>query len=179
MYFFSDRKLARDLHKGIVTEKEQLVYLLIATFICAIFLTTTMSYGPDSQPLSLYSYLADIIYLTVTLAAIIQAFKKNQSGDGKDFIVRYICLSAPITIKVTIFAFILGMLAFFIDFTLYAIQNPEVAEALQNESNITSNIFSQAPLGPGYLSVISIIALYYYWRYISAFKIASGQKEYK
>ena len=188
MYFFNDKKLARDLHKEIVSEKEQLGYLLVITLLGAIFLTTTFGHFvfSESPPLSAYVYLGDIFYLVLTLACILYSFKINNTGDNKDYIIRYTCLSAPILIKATIIGVILGAITAPIDMALYMLSNPEIAEALQNSiqnsdtSNATESFdFAQMEMGPGYLSAMVIMMLYTYWRYISAFKIACGQKEYK
>lgn len=165
MYFWRDKKLAHDLHKGFVSEKQQMVYLLIGCLFYALFMAFI---GLVQIPVEItfFDYINQIVMLVGTILPVLIAFKINQSGDKKDFIARYICLGLPIGIKSSF----ITLLPFIIDPFLF----PSSAESYLDD---TIKIDFEHAAKVAFVSGI-ITYVYVIWRYTVSFKIASGQEEY-
>ena len=183
MYFWRDKKLAHDLHKGFVSEKEQMFYLLLISIFMAIFLTSTAGYNIWSihAPLTLHDYASDMVYLIMTALIIVASFKINNTGDGKDFLIRFTCLSLPISIKSTLVGLILGILGFMLDVQLYISANPDampISPTQEDYDYFFENNIDQVTSSMGLLLTMIFMMIYIFWRYTVCFKVASGQKEY-
>lgn len=183
MYFWNDKKLAHDLHKGFVSEKQQMLYLLFVSILMSIFLTSTVGYNIWSvhAPLTLHDYASDIVYLAISILIILVSFKINNKGDGKDFLLRYICLSLPISIKSILVGLILGVLGFMLDVQLYISANPDIMPSSPTQEDYDyffENGIDQVTSNMGILLTMIGIMLYILWRFTVCFKIASGQEEY-
>ncbi len=179
MYFWRDKKLAHDLHKGFVSEKQQMLYLLFTTILMSVFLTATFGYNIWSTrpPLTLHDYAADIVYLAISFLIIFMSFKINNTGDGKDFLIRYICLGLPITIKSILIGLIFGMFGGALDIHLYISANPDLMPESATQEDYNS-LFENIPSNMGIVLAMTFMMIYILWRYIVSFKIASGQEEY-
>lgn len=168
MIFFSEKKLARKLHEGQVTEKEQMIYLILFNLMYAIFMTTSFSDNSTNMPVNLYNYLTDALMLVFTIGIVIYCRFINNKGDGKDLLVRYTCLTIPIGIKFLPLSFIAGFLFFIVD-------NLDIITASEASFEPTESM----EIGP--CSFASIVVLYalLIWRYKVNFMIASGRVELK
>ncbi|MCB1783413.1 MAG: hypothetical protein KDI13_05405 [Alphaproteobacteria bacterium] len=183
MYFFRDRKLAQALHKGTVTEKQQMIYLLISTVLTSLISTSIL--GSSATEQTVYSILADIIVIITMSISVIWTYKINMTGDKRDFILRYISLCVPIAIQAGITSLILGIVCAPLDlmFLLYS-EHPEILGQSTNidESALADEMLktmAKFKMGPFSLAGTVIIYIYILWRLTSAFKIASGLKEIK
>ncbi len=116
MYFWNTRQLALDLREGKVTERQQMWYL----FAFVVFATVGMyvvSWVPIDVTASMI--LAGVADVVVTIYGLLECYQVNNRGDGKDFVVRFICMSWPVGWRVLacflvlslVFSFILGIVA--------------------------------------------------------------------
>ena len=166
MYFWRDKKLAHDLHKGIVTEKQQVGYLIAISILASAIFSILSLNTMETIEITYFDYINQAIVLVSAVLPIIVVFNINKSGDGKEFIVRFMCLSFPIAIKSNV----ISIIPFIIDPFLF----PQSADFNLDElKDIDYKHLSKV----GFASGIMVLA-YSLWRYIICFKIASGQKEY-
>jgi len=169
MYFLRDKKLAHDLHKGFVSEKQQMLYLLFTSLFTSLFFTVTFGTAlfADAAPANIYNYISDGFYVLITGLTVLHTFKINQKGDDNEFIVRFICIGLPVTLKVTLLSLILGVIVAPIDLALAGINLNEIDAAnFSTESGPATAIA---------IISMSLLALHFFTR---SFKIASGQKGY-
>ena len=172
MYFWRDKKLAHDLHKGFVSEKQQMLYLLGITILMS--LCTFMAYLPaDEVQTTVYDYAISLFYLAFSIAYIFTTFKINSKNDNKDYISRFTCLSFPVSVKSSIIGFILMVCGVLIDIFIHFQANVDTYSQTEID-----NLIDSAPSGPGLLLGMILTLLYVLWRYTICFKIASGQEEY-
>lgn len=97
----NDRRLAKTLKTGEVSVKEHFYYLLIL-FLLGQFFATSFITSITYSPITWWSIATDIVYLVSVLLGIILIYNTNKQGDNKKFIERFICLSIPITIQLTL-----------------------------------------------------------------------------
>lgn len=168
MIFFSEKKLARKLHEGQVTEKEQMIYLVLFNLMYAVFMMTSFSDASTNVPVNFYNYLIDGLMIASTVGIIIYCRFINNTGDQKDLLVRYVCITIPISIKFLPLSFIAGFLFFIVD-------NLDIITASEASLEPTES------MGIGPCSFASIVVLYAFliWRYKVNFMIASGRVELK
>lgn len=184
MIFFSEKKLARKLHEGQVTEKEQMIYLSLYVMTCVFFTTMSVNHATyHNTTINAYSYLFDFVTLTFTFGTIFYCSFLNRQGDGKNLITRYICVSVPLVIKFTplliIMAGIGSSLDNFLDITSH-IGKPVDVENQQEVDAYTKQLESMMQEeGPFLVLLYALFSSFLMWRYGVAFKIASGKVELK
>jgi len=86
MYLWNTKALITDLRNDQVTQKEQLKYFLFSTI-------------PLYAMPQLETYYT-VVNIVLILIGTLLCYNSNVEGDNKDFIVRYICLSIPIGIRI-------------------------------------------------------------------------------
>ncbi len=123
MYLWSYRQLAHDLREGNVSAQEQAKYFLLIMLyvptglmgsnwipgfyrlIYRLFNDGLAIMAPDVQPLVIYhdyNYYIDLGVLIIVGIGTLFCYLTNRSGDNKQFIMRFMCLSVPITIQVSV-----------------------------------------------------------------------------
>lgn len=149
MYLWNHHQLAHDFREGRVSAREQAKYFLLillyvptglmgSNWIPAIYRLIYKLFNdgmaimaPDVLPIKIYhdyNYYVDLGVFIITGLGILFCYLANRRGDNKQFIARFMCLSVPITTKVTLcvlFIFIsvlVGSLVWFY-FKLEAINN--------------------------------------------------------
>ncbi len=180
MFFFSEKKLARKLHEGQVTEKEQMIYLLCLALFYALLLTSVF-YPEASSAITttIYDYLLDFVGIAFTAIAIIYSSFINKSGDNKAFVSRYICISIPLTIKFVILLWFANVISTSLDSEYFKAGLDLIDPALLTEEQHLDQISQFLKTGPFAFASIIIIYLWLIWRYKGAFEIASGRVELK
>jgi hypothetical protein len=137
MIFWKTKQLRNDIITGSISEKEKMKYLLATMITYAIAGELPGSDANDGY------YLAEFLSVVfVTIIGIIFCYDANNKGDGKNFIERFICISWPITIKITVFAIVF--------FIIVSVANYDLALDYNNSS-----------IGIGFLIVMETI---YFWR---------------
>ena len=140
MYFWKTSILASELAENKVSQVEQLKYFLAMSILYAVG-TTPVGEASENVLIEL------LIVLTLTMLGIFYCFRINKRGDNDQFIVRMVCLSWPITIKIIIFSIILVIVS---SFTLLFISE-ELADAIFENDNFWSLL-------------LALIICIYYWR---------------
>lgn len=159
MYFFRDKKLAEALKVDAVGQKEQMQYFLIVSLCFSLLMTTFMYEALYDSGANAYDYMIDVMSLLFTVIHILIAYRINEKGDGENFLSRYICLSLPVGVQTFLVAIILGVVA-----------------AIFDEAD-SSVVYEEEEIQTTMSLVIVTMLTYCYpvWRYITDFKIASGQ----
>lgn len=96
MHLIDYRKLADDLASGRVTELDSLKYYAAGT-VLAIVSQQAAAAGGINAP-ALFA-LDCVILLVASLAGVAFCWQKNGGSAGADFVLRMICLSVPVTIR--------------------------------------------------------------------------------
>ena len=95
MHLLNYKQLARDLRDNKVSEREKFSYVIGLLILSAPLLVPT-------TPINAHDITADLIsafvFILIMIAGTVLLYRKNQQGDGKNFLERYICLSFPIGI---------------------------------------------------------------------------------
>lgn len=131
MYLWNYKALAHELKEHKLTSKEKLKYLLaimcyvptglmgsnwIPGFYRFIYRMTNFivyQQAPRVPPLKIfhnYNYLTDLTTAVIIGVGVMLCFMINRRGDGRNFIERFMCLSIPITIRVSIYSLIIFIL---------------------------------------------------------------------
>jgi len=95
MYFWNTRQLALDLREGKVTEQDEVRYLFAYVIWTSISILV-LKWIPSEYALS---KIADIAELGVTIIGLLICYKANSRGDGREFVVRFICMSWPVSVR--------------------------------------------------------------------------------
>ncbi len=151
MYLWRTDQLVQDLKANKVTEREQFKYLLVTTLL---YLALLYMYKYASMPRTLLSFLqGDVMIIAGMIIPLFVSYKTNKSGDGRDFIVRYIAIGVPLSIKFFIIQLI--ALPVFLAPVVIFFPNP-------------------VPFLSGLTTVVTvIIVMLYIWRMFTHFKCVS------
>jgi uncharacterized membrane protein len=124
MYFWNYHALARDFRQGRVSARERFKYLLaimiyvptglmgsnwipgIYRFIYSMSNSILAKQASRVPPLKIfndYNYLTDILIIAITALGIALCYWTNRKGDSKKFIERFMCLSIPISIRISFY----------------------------------------------------------------------------
>lgn len=106
MYFWKTKALIKDLREGKVSEREKMKYLL------ATSLVYTVAHSIPLEEVYFASYLDGIsLAVSVFMAAlgILVCYRANK--DGQAFVERFICISWPVTAKLTAACLLVWILA--------------------------------------------------------------------
>jgi len=175
--FFSEKKLARKLHEGQVTEKEQMIYLVILNLSYATLLMDWLSSRTLPPAVNVYSYIIDLSVIFSMVVTPIYCALINRRGDNKDLIARYACVSIPILIKLFPLACIFGIVTFFAD-NLSILSMPEFEDP-ETPSDVIDSLLLKLEPGPFTAIGALLITIFSIWRYKVNFMIASGRVELK
>lgn len=106
MYFWNVKALSEDLKTRTMSQREKMKYFL-AFMVIGVIVTANffLSFG-SSEEINIILIIEDFITIVITVGGIILCYKANQAGDDFEFIDRFICLSLPITIRLTVLLFI-------------------------------------------------------------------------
>jgi hypothetical protein len=173
LILFRQRKLAQKLHEDAVTEKQQIYYLILYSLVTVLYVMMSRNEGRPEGHYNVYDFISDGVTILYTVASILYLFSLNKKGDGRNFLVRYICLAIPITVKMFLLALPLGVAVFFLD-------NPAIVSAA-SASGKNQKAFDEAlnHIATGPYTCIAVVAclLFCFFLYRNAFRIASGQSD--
>ncbi len=173
MIVFNPVKLALSLARGELTEKQKFRYLF--TYICVslvVSLVLALGFALPSAPkgsgvtsAQSYSIIAEVIGLIMFMIGIVIAYQVNEKGDNKDFVLRYISLSVPLTIhSIFIFLMIFATLFLFVTSAVSAGMTGTARKAIMSES-----------IGLATLASLLLSYLYFYVSIIVHMRTASSQ----
>jgi len=96
MYIWKVSPLIEELKNQKLSQKEQFKYFLTYSLLMVLsadpFLYIDFNYV-------IYDSIDTLVASIITILGIIYCFKVNESVDGKDFILRFITLGLPITVR--------------------------------------------------------------------------------
>lgn len=108
MYLWKVDRLADELGNNQISQKEEFKYTLAFTLL-GVLLMGMAAFGAGAVPPWLMA--TDLaIMLVITGAGIMYCYNRNQASDNQDFIVRFICLGLPVTVRITVFGLVVGFL---------------------------------------------------------------------
>jgi len=105
VYFWNTRQLALDLQNDSVSEKDQMWYLFVYVVLTTV-LTLLLTWIPSDY---YDSKMADMLNLGVTVIGVLACYQANSRGDATRFVVRFICLSWPVSLRLAAFFVPLGI----------------------------------------------------------------------
>lgn len=103
IHLWNTKLLAKEFRNNELSQRMRFKYFLI--FIVVPMLIGDISFTPIQIPWSVDSMPAvilSIMFLLIIVGGMILTYKANKAGDNKEFIDRYVCLSIPIFIKLTV-----------------------------------------------------------------------------
>lgn len=102
MYLWKVDSLVEDFKSGNVTQKEEFKYMLLFT-IAGILVTNPALYTDVNY--NHYDSIQSIVFVGISILGVYYCYKINSIGDNKDFIVRAMCISLPVLIRVSVVTF--------------------------------------------------------------------------
>ena len=101
MYFWKTKALAEELSKQTLSQKNRFLHLLFFIAIQAVMMELSLYSGLLLTPLNL---TVSVVFVTVAIVGTWFCYHVNQSGDGKDFIARYVCMWLPLFVRIALLA---------------------------------------------------------------------------
>lgn len=109
MYLWNIGKLAKDLAKNEVTEKNGMCYFLTSTLLILFQTYYALWWGVERNWLF---YFELVVLSVMVIFGCIEAFKINGGNEGCNFVLKAICLSVPVGVRVAIFSILFGELLY-------------------------------------------------------------------
>jgi hypothetical protein len=106
MQLFNVRRLAKRLSTGQVGPREQMHYLLVFTLINAFAGTSIFSHYLAPKAITPLTIALDVLTLFFEGLIVVVAYRINNRGDGRDFIMRFLCISVPLLIRTIFISFV-------------------------------------------------------------------------
>ena len=159
MVIFNDRKLARQIRDGQLTERQQFPYFIaLMLYVGVLGSAHYVAYASDPpQPLTIYEPYLDVSWLVASLLSLLLCYRVNERGDGRAFIARYVCLGFPVMMTTMLIGVVLGLGGGFID-------DPDFLSSGRDEM----------VMGPAACAGVTVATLYMLWRLPAAIKIAAS-----
>ena len=114
MFFWSVKRLARDLRDGTVADRHLLINLLVFVLLYSLaadpYLNSLLE--PATSDASAATTIASTL---ITFFGTVVCFRSSPNRqDAAGFVTRYVCLTVPITIQIVVLGIPLCMLAYFL-----------------------------------------------------------------
>jgi hypothetical protein len=115
MYFWNIKALREDLARSEVTQVEQVKYVLAWALYNTFAVQNALW---TREPVTWFTIVKAALVLLINVGGILLCYRANSLGDGRNFIDRFICLSWPIIVRITVivwggFAAMLAILEFY------------------------------------------------------------------
>jgi len=102
MYFWDTRKLGKELANLIVTAKQKMLYMLASQVMFTLFIYQALYTYEKIDSFFIVEFLT---VLLVVVLGVIKCYDANGKSDGRNFIENFVCLSVPLTVKISILVF--------------------------------------------------------------------------
>ena len=101
MYWWRISPLKLELASGTISESEKLKYLVAMILLYSISSEGgyLVAQADPEDALTATDWLSSALFVILTFAGTYYCYRRNQSGDAKDFIERFVCISWPITMR--------------------------------------------------------------------------------
>jgi len=110
MHIWKVSPLIEELKTSGLSQKEQLKYFL--TFSILMVLATDPVLYFDYEYV-VFDALDSVVITIITILGILYCYKINEEADGKDFILRFITLGLPITIRFLVLVIVVSFVYYF------------------------------------------------------------------
>lgn len=107
MYLWNTRKLASDLKHGRVSEKDKMLYMLGNQLLITISIYEALFQNQENDFMGLIELLVASL---IVIYGIVICYSANGKEEGRNFIEKFVCLSLPISIKLTLLAWTIGLI---------------------------------------------------------------------
>jgi len=97
VYFWNTKQLALDLCEGKVTERQQMWYLLAFTVLASVCIQVALWLPGERVGFS--TYVGGLAAIGMTILGLRDCYQVNSRGDGRDFVIRFVCVSLPVTCR--------------------------------------------------------------------------------
>ncbi|BGE83680.1 hypothetical protein Ms3S1_01160 [Methylosinus sp. 3S-1] len=104
MNIINDRELALRFKNGAVSSKERFIYFFTFILLSEAPYFYKYIFADNRRDFDLYE---DIIMLAITIVGTIACYISNKTGDNREFVERYVCISFPVSVRATIFCIII------------------------------------------------------------------------
>lgn len=108
MYLWNVEKISHDLRSGAVSQKEQMKYLLVLLVVLSV-ISYLGQYTVPPGGRNIFDFVMVVASMVISFAGVWWCYRANGGSDGKDFLLRFVCLSVPIGNKIAV-----AMLVFFL-----------------------------------------------------------------
>ncbi|MBI5570451.1 MAG: hypothetical protein HY914_10940 [Desulfomonile tiedjei] len=135
MYLWDVEALAQDLKEERVSQREQVKYVLVWVVLASLqyLMHLVPREGPDITALA-----SAVISMMVPILGTVACYRANGSGDDKDFLPRFFCLSFPLAISTGIgLVLVVSFLGIPLSCALRGLVSPESYEILRSEPSPT------------------------------------------
>lgn len=125
MHFWNVKALINDLKEEKTTQKQKMIYYLLASSFDSLSITMPSNKSlADNNPI--IDIITVIIDVTIVIIGILFCYNANRLGDNKNFIDRMICLSIPISFRISCIYIIFRLLAIPVVYILF----PQISNEL-------------------------------------------------
>jgi len=106
MYLWNVKALVEDLKANKVYQKEKMKYLLVSTILEMLISLLPLQYSTFGY----LEFVQTVLYILILTIGILLCYEANSRGDNKEFVERFICISLPLQIRISLL-FIIVMVA--------------------------------------------------------------------
>ena len=131
MYFWNYHALAKDFKEHVITSRDKFKYLLsimiyvptglmgsnwIPGIYRLIYSTTNKILAfkaPQVPPLRIfndYNFITNLATISIIFFGLLICYWTNRRGDGKNFIERFMCLSIPVSVRISTYVLIIFLI---------------------------------------------------------------------
>ena len=153
IYLWNTKTLSENLKNNELSQTDKFKYFFIIIVINTIIFE--FSSGIEDYE-NIYLVVGSSLNVLITVFGLIFCYKTNQSGDNKEFIERYFCLSLPITIKLIVLFLVLFAVYITVDIAVF-----NGLESLEEDQSIFE------------VASIVMFGLLFYWRLYYHIKLIS------
>jgi hypothetical protein len=99
MHIWKTSSLQSELKNGTLSQADRFKYFFVFVVLTTIVMEIA-GYIPSVS--SFEKSTGSVLYIIVTIVGTIWCYKVNKAGDNSEFIDRYICLSLPVGVRLTV-----------------------------------------------------------------------------
>ncbi|MEE1672436.1 hypothetical protein SNR37_001757 [Agarivorans aestuarii] len=123
VYFIDAQTLASEISSDRLTEYQAVKHLLLFMLLAGLSFKVPMDFPlePSSYDMAqvTYSIVIFILGAVVTVLGVGHSYRVNSRGDSKDFVLRFMVLSLPVTIRTILISVAIGGMILLIGTLLY------------------------------------------------------------
>jgi len=98
VYWWKIDAVVAELKSGTMSENQKMKYLLADSVLIGLS-------AMFARQGNVFDLAVGLVVLALTVGGILVCFSANGANNGRDFVERFVCLSFPVTIRLTVFGF--------------------------------------------------------------------------